>query len=174
MSMSPTPPQLTRRHALALTGTAALSLPARAWAGFREITWDDLIPPGIPYSEIIGEGEMDVERDIWKPIYDANATKFNTDLNGQDIKMPGYILPLETTAAGVREFVLVPYIGACIHTPPPPPNQLVFVTADPPWPSEDMWEAIWVYGRLQAKMHSTELAEIGYQLTASKIEVYEW
>jgi len=92
-----------------------------------EIMWDDLIPPGVPYSEIIGEGEMDLVNDTWNPIYDANGVKLNDDLDGSYIKMPGFVIPLETTAAGVTNFILVPYAGACIHTPPPPANQLVMV-----------------------------------------------
>lgn len=163
----------SRRAFLALA--AAMALPGRAAADpFREITWDDLIPPGVPYSEIIGEGEMDEQADTWKPIFDENATKLNTALDGASVKLPGYIIPLETGAAGVTSFVLVPYVGACIHVPPPPPNQLVFVTTETPWPSDNLWDAIWVYGRLSAKLQSTELAEIGYQIAADTIEIYEW
>ena len=163
----------SRRAFLALA--AAMALPCRAAADpFREITWDDLIPPGVPYSEIIGEGEMDEQADTWKPIFDENATKLNTALDGASVKLPGYIIPLETGADGVTSFVLVPYVGACIHVPPPPPNQLVFVTTEKPWPSDNMWDAIWVYGRLSAELQSTELAEIGYQIDADTIEIYEW
>lgn len=163
------------RRALLGAGLAAMAYPPAARAqGVREITWEDLIPPGVPYSEIVGPGQMDEENDIWLPEYDANATRVNTDLEGALVRMPGYIIPMETTAQGVTEFILVPYVGACIHVPPPPPNQLVFVTAEVPWPSEDMWTAIWVTGRMQARMQSTAIAEIGYALSATEIEEYEW
>jgi hypothetical protein len=49
------------------------------------------------------------------------------DLNGRIVRMPGYLLPLDVIGAKVTEFLLVPYIGACIHVPPPPPNQIVYV-----------------------------------------------
>ena len=101
----------------------------------REITWDDLIPPGVPYSEIIGDGEMDAANDTWRPIYDENGAKLNTSLDGQRVKLPGYIIPMDLGADGVTSFVLVPYVGACIHVPPPPANQLVFVTTERPWPA---------------------------------------
>lgn len=167
-------PRFTRRQFVLATGAGAL-LPIRAKASpFREITWDDLIPPGVPYSEIIGEGEMNEQNDTWNPIFDENATKLNTALDGVSVKLPGYIIPLDTGAKGVTSFVLVPYVGACIHVPPPPPNQLVFVTTATPWPSDNLWDAIWVYGRLSAKLQSTEIAEIGYQIAADKIEIYEW
>ena len=121
-----------------LSSTVMLPRPGFA-ASPSEISWDDLIPPGVPYSEIIGEGELDQINDTWNPIYDANATKLNEALNDTYIKMPGFIVPLEMGSSGVTEFILVPYVGACIHTPPPPPNQLVFVTAKEPWPNDLLW-----------------------------------
>ena len=139
-----------------------------------EITWDDLIPPGVPYSEILAEGEMDARNDIWRPIFDANATKLNPVLDGAYIKMPGYIIPIDLSTKGVTSFVLVPYVGACLHTPPPPPNQLVFVTTQTPWPSEALWDAVWVTGLMQHEIQSTEVADTGYVLKADQMEVYEW
>lgn len=168
------PTKLTRRTALAL-GLAGVVTPRFAFAAAaREITWDDLIPPGVPYSEIIGEGELDEVNDTWNPIYDANATKLNETLNGAYIRMPGYIVPLELGANGVTRFLLVPYVGACIHTPPPPPNQLVFVSSETPWPSDQLWDAVWVTGVMHTRLQSTELGETGYALTADKMEIYEW
>lgn len=164
----------TRRQFVCAAAAGTL-LPNRAAASpFKEIKWDDLIPPGVPYSEIIGEGEIDEQNDTWSPVFDENATKLNTALDGVSVKLPGYIIPLDTGAQGVTSFVLVPYVGACIHVPPPPPNQLVFVTTQTPWPSDKLWDAIWVFGRLSAKLQSTEIAEIGYQIAAENIEIYEW
>lgn len=165
--------QITRRRFVLAASAAALPLRAAA-APFREITWDDLIPPGVPYAEIVGEGNYDEQNDTWNPVFDANATKLNTALDGASVKLPGYIIPIDTGAEGMTSFILVPYVGACIHVPPPPPNQLVFVTTGTPRPSDNLWDAIWVYGRLTAQMQSTEIAEIGYRMVADKIEVYQW
>lgn len=150
-------------------------LPARARANpFREITWDDLIPAGTPYGEIVGPGVIDEANDIWNPQYDANGQKLNTGLDGKSVKLPGYIIPFDATAEGVTSFMLVPYVGACIHVPPPPPNQLVFVTTSTPWPSESLWDPVWVFGTLSAKPMATEIADVGYQITAERMEAYEW
>ena len=92
----------------------------------------------MPYAEIIGEGELDEVNDTWNPIFDANATKLNEALNGAYVKLPGFIVPLEIASEGVSDFILVPYLGACIHVPPPPPNQLVFVKATEPWPNTEL------------------------------------
>ncbi|WP_439104806.1 DUF3299 domain-containing protein [Celeribacter marinus] len=165
---------VSRRKLLTIAAAGAV-LPRAALAEkAREITWDDLIPPGVPYSEIIGEGEMDERNDIWRPIFDSNATKLNPALDGAYIKMPGFIIPIDLTSAGVNSFVLVPYTGACIHTPPPPPNQLVFVTTITPWPSDNLWDAVWVTGRMQHDLQTTEVAQTGYVLEAAFMEVYVW
>lgn len=165
---------LSRRHLLTLAASAALPPRLARAQTVREIGWEDLIPPGVPYSEIVGPGYMDEDSDTWLPEFDANATRMNTDLDGQVVKLPGYIIPMETSAAGTTAFVLVPYVGACIHVPPPPPNQLVYVTTAEPWPSEDIWTAIWVTGTLRTRLQSTAIAEIGYELSAVAIEEYEW
>lgn len=164
---------LSRRTFLTLSGASALPGTAFA-ASYREITWEDLIPAGVPYGEIVGIGQMDSVNDTWLPEFDENGAKVNTALDGKRIKMPGYIIPFDVTAGGVTSFMLVPYVGACIHTPPPPPNQLVFVRTEKPWPSESMWDPVWVSGRLSAKAMSTQIANVGYQIAAEKIEIYEW
>jgi hypothetical protein len=140
----------------------------------REITWEDLIPPGVPYSEIIGTGVIDAVKDTWLPEFDENSTKLNKKLHGAYIKMPGYVLPIDLTTAGVTSFIMVPYVGACIHTPPPPANQLVFVDSKKPWPSDSLWDPVWVTGRMRHELQSTTIADIGYALDADLIEVYEW
>ncbi|MDG2403576.1 MAG: DUF3299 domain-containing protein [Paracoccaceae bacterium] len=138
------------------------------------IMWDDLIPQGVPYSEIIGEGELDEANDIWNPIYDANGVKLNEDLDNAYIKMPGFIIPFDVSAEGVTNFILVPYVGACIHTPPPPANQLVMVNAVEPWPSDQLWNPVWVTGVMRTQLQSTDLGQTGYFIAADDMEVYEW
>lgn len=163
------------RRTLIKIATALIALPRVVSAAApREITWDDLIPPGVPYSEIIAEGELDEENDYWRPIFDENSTKLNPALADAYIKMPGFIIPIDISADGVTSFILVPYVGACIHVPPPPPNQLVFVSTKVPWPSERLWEAVWVTGTMQNKVQYTEVADTGYELEADRIEIYIW
>jgi hypothetical protein len=166
--------QVSRRK-LITSALASAALPRAALAKTpTEITWDDLIPPGVPYSEIVAAGEMDETNDIWQPIFDENATKLNPILDGAYIKMPGYIIPIDQSTDGVTSFVLVPYVGACLHTPPPPANQLVFVTTNKPWPSDNLWDAVWVTGQMQHELQSTEVAETGYLLKAEEMETYVW
>ncbi|MEP1942209.1 MAG: DUF3299 domain-containing protein [Sulfitobacter sp.] len=165
---------LSRRH-LVMTSIALLTQPRASFAKTaRVVAWEDLIPPGVPYSEIIGEGEMDEARDTWLPEFDENATKLNKKLDGAYIKMPGYMLPIDLTSAGVTSFLMVPYVGACLHVPPPPANQLVYVESKRPWASDKMWDPVWVTGRMKPELQSTSIADIGYSLVADQIETYEW
>lgn len=165
---------MNRRSALAIL-SAAIATPSSLLARTaQEISWYDLIPPGVPLAEIIGEGELDEANDTWYPIYDANGAKLNPALDGALIKMPGFIIPFDVSADGVSSFMLVPYVGACIHTPPPPANQLVSVTTDTPWPNDELWAPAWVTGTMRNQIQSTEFGDTGYAITAEKIEAYEW
>ena len=163
---------LDRRQLIAL-GLAGLAIPKTGFAAApRSITWDDLIPPGVPYSEIIGEGELDEVNDTWNPIYDANATKLNKTLNGAYIRMPGFIIPLDFASRGVTSFLLVPYVGACIHVPPPPANQLVLVSSKVAWPSDQLWDPVWAHGTFNTAAVATELADVGYIIDPAELTPY--
>jgi hypothetical protein len=165
---------VSRRHLMA-TGLAGIALPQMAFAkNATEITWDDLLPPGVPYSEIIGEGEMNEATENWRPIFDDTATKLNPALDGAYIKMPGYIIPFDAMIAGVTSFVLVPYVGACLHTPSPPANQVVFVKTKTPWSGDNLWDSVWVTGQIQHAIQSNEISDTGYEMVADQMEVYEW
>lgn len=102
-------------------------------------------------------------------------------LDGQLVRMPGYALPLEFTEGGVREFLLVPYIGACIHVPPPPPNQIVFVQLDRDFVANDLYTPVWVTGRIKVQQASRALSYVdgqadiatGYTLDGVLVEPYE-
>jgi hypothetical protein len=165
---------LNRRHFVAFGIAGTIVPPSVLASTARQIEWDDLIPPGIPYSEIVGTDYIDEASDTWVPKYDENARKFNEELDGAYIRMPGYILPLEMDAQGVSEFILVPYVGACIHVPPPPPNQLVLTRTKAPWTGDQLWAPVWVTGTLQIAQLTTEIAEVGYLLSSDYIEAYEW
>lgn len=79
----------------------------------------------------------------------ANATV--KELDKQLIAMPGFVLPLEYEGKKVTEFLLVPWVGACIHTPPPPPNQIVHVISKEPFETKGMFEAVTITGVMRLK-----------------------
>jgi hypothetical protein len=93
-------------------------------------------------------------------------------MNGIDVKLPGYLVPLEEGKQGIREFLLVPYFGACIHTPPPPSNQILLGRAEKPFTGLRTMEAIWVYGRLEIERAPSSMGVAGYTMRVAKVEKY--
>ncbi len=81
----------------------------------------------------------------------------NSALDGVLVRLPGYALPLEMAEHGVTEFLLVPYVGACIHVPPPPPNQVVLAQLEQAYKVENLYDPVWITGHLKAQSTSTEL-----------------
>ena len=78
------------------------------------------------------------------------VTAVNEALIGQEIRIPGYVLPLEMRDRKAVEFLLVPTVGACIHTPPPPANQLIHVVHPEGIEIKGLYDAVWVTGIMQA------------------------
>lgn len=92
------------------------------------------------------------------------------EMNGKDIRIGGYPVPLETDAKGRSTlFFLVPYPGACIHVPPPPPNQLILVRYPKGLKLDDIYTPLWVFGNLKVEPVSNDLADAAYALDASKV-----
>ena len=110
-------------------------------------------------------------------------TSIVEELNGQRVRIPGYLLPLEVSATKVTEFLLVPYIGACIHVPPPPPNQIIYVKIgqNKSYKTKNLYEPVWVTGVIAAKSMEKNLylvdgsagVDIGYSMQANRIEPYK-
>ena len=100
--------------------------------------------------------------------------RFRADLDGKTIRIAGFIAPLEFDGSRISAFLLVPYVGACIHVPPPPANQIIYVTDLGNYrPDQGLLFPIWVTGRLQVSPQETELAAVGYQMAGAVVERYE-
>jgi uncharacterized protein len=98
----------------------------------------------------------------------------NPALEGATIRLPGYIVPLNMTADGlVSEFFLVPYVGACIHVPPPPPNQMVYIQLEKAMPLMALYEPYWVTGTVHTHQTSTRISMASYSMRVSKVESYK-
>ena len=106
----------------------------------------------------------------------------NQQLDGRRVRIPGYLLPLEFEGKKINEFLLVPYVGACIHTPPPPPNQIVFVTAQESFEAGDgLFTAVGVDGTMKTQRSESSLSFVdgssdipsSYMLEAVSVTPYE-
>ncbi len=121
------------------------------------------------------------QREIFEAKREAAAEAVNGSLDGQRIRMPGYVLPLDFDGKLVREALLVPFFGACIHVPPPPPNQIVHVKLKDGYEQRGLFAPVWVEGRMRVGKSEQELflgdgaaqIPVGYSLTAERIEPYQ-
>lgn len=95
------------------------------------------------------------------------------ELDGQLVRIPGYVVPFDFNLKRRHEsFLFVPYMGACIHTPPPPPNQIIYVRADPTVRVNDIWVPYWIEGDLRSEEVLNDTGDAAYSLALSKIEPY--
>lgn len=101
------------------------------------------------------------------------STKVVEDYNARAIRLPGFIVPVEMNEKQqVTEFFLVPYFGACIHYPPPPPNQIIYVTVKDGLRVNDIQHPYWVEGTLSTTLTENELAISAYSLQADNVILY--
>jgi hypothetical protein len=98
----------------------------------------------------------------------------NAALKGKPVRIAGFLVALDYEEQNLKEFLLVPYFGACIHAPPPPANQIIYVTTTANVRDILSMEPVWVYGVLDTDPTQTELAKTGYAMEAVKVERYHY
>ena len=137
----------------------------------KEIFWEDLIPEGHVQIDTQAQANHEGSEQNWvQPDLDAPVVKA---LDGQSVSLPGFVVPLEVDSELITEFLLVPYFGACIHVPPPPPNQLVHVTIKGGVPIDSLYDAIVVTGIIKTQTWSGEIAQVGYTMQAVGVAPFE-
>lgn len=109
------------------------------------------------------------------------AREPNLDLLGENVRLPGYLLPLDIVDQKAVEFLLVPTVGACIHTPPPPANQMVYVRYEQGFEIDELYKPVWISGEMRAQSRSQSLnyvdgqanIETSYAMDALSVEIYD-
>jgi uncharacterized protein len=149
-------------------------------AGVRDLKWDELMPsdwnPRKAIDRLNLRNMSDNDPRANELLAEVRAewdrAPVVKKLAGQKVRLPGYIVSLEGDGKGVREFLLVPYFGACIHVPPPPSNQVVHVFADKPVAEKLVYEPVWVTGVLELEQVDTALGSSGYQIRQASVGQY--
>jgi hypothetical protein len=166
---------------IAAFGLVALIAAVPASAAVIDITWADLIPKSalvgdsakilqgtVQHSQVSTLSESAASTAPTKTIEEilgiTSAVAYRNDLDQKDVKISGFVLPLQFNGTKVTQFLLVPFVGACIHVPPPPANQLVLVEVPQGYATSGLWEPVAVTGTLSVSGISTELAQVGYAL----------
>lgn len=162
---------MNRRAFLAALSAFAVA-PSNAFASdFVDLNWTDLIPEGQPAIPPFIQGLIQHDSPSLSTQQPASHG-VRTDWNGETVRLPGYIVPIDYSGTGVTAFILVPFVGACVHVPPPPANQLVFVTTKKPYENSGLFEAVNVIGMFGTASTSTQLADVAYALSADHIEPF--
>jgi hypothetical protein len=113
--------------------------------------------------------ELELQRKMRK-IWDSAPVR--AELDGQRIRLPGYVVPLEYSTGAIRDFLLVPYFGACIHSPPPPANQIVHVLPKTAAKGLRSMDTVWVTGVLAAVRTDSYMGVSGYRIEATQVAPY--
>jgi len=159
----------------------AASQPAGKAGAARTINWEQLVPPDWdPFKEfkdlnfqMLDDGDpramkmLKRMRDVWD-----NAPT-NPQVVGQNVRIPGFVVPLEDTKDGLKEFLLVPYFGACIHSPPPPANQIIHVLPRTPAKGLRSMDTVWVSGPLSTQRTDSYMGASSYRIEATEVAPYQ-
>jgi len=159
--------------AIILACLLALAAPASAEEP-REIDWLELMPAedlhlleNMPEVEHEGEGPAVLPDEIM-------TGRVVPDMEGQSGRIPGFVVPLKTTEdMRILEFFLVPYYGACIHVPPPPPNQIIHVKYSEGFKLDALYDPVWIEGTLQIERTENDIASSSYSIIAKNVKPYE-
>ena len=153
------------------------SVPGQA----RTIGWEQLIPAGWdPYKDLkalnldtLKDNDPKAEEALKKMRKMWDNAPINPLILGQSVRLPGYVVPLEDLAAGIKEFLLVPYFGACVHSPPPPANQIVHVLLDKPAKNLRLMDVVWVNGPMSATKTDSHMGVASYRIDAKAVTPYQ-
>jgi len=158
------------------------AIPAYADGAWPEIKWEALVPKGwnparefkgLDLSKLDDADPRAIEAlDKLKKLWDTAPTE--ATLEGRKVRIAGFALPLERDAKGATtEYLIVPYFGACIHTPPPPANQIIHARSAKGMPGVRLMVPIWSYGTLSVKRSDTTWGVAGYRLQVDQVTPYE-
>lgn len=138
-----------------------------------EIEWLDLIPK--EERDRISKSRMKVLNHNLEAAQQVKVGTIRKEIAGKQVRIPGFVIPLEGDADSISEFLLVPFYGACIHVPPPPPNQIIHVKFEEGAPTKDLWDIVYITGTLQAETLVTEElnVESGYTMIGASLETYD-
>ena len=168
-------------HAVSAAPATPMAVAApEAQIAIREIKWQELVPKDwnpkqyLPDRRLSFLSDMDPDAELafveMRRAWDNAPTVIGLD--GVNVKLAGYLVPLEETRDGIKEFLLVPYFGACIHSPPPPANQIVDVVLKTSTKAFHAMDTVWVNGTFATVRQASSMGTSGYKIEAASIDRY--
>jgi hypothetical protein len=150
--------------------------------GVTDLEWSDLMPKnwqsrraleGVDLASL-SDNDPRANELLARLRADADRAPVVPALDGKRVRIAGFVVTLERSEKGVTELLLVPYYGACIHTPPPPANQIVHVLPGVPVPPEKAMFPVWVTGTLHTVAAVTAEGAASYRIADAQIDEYPW
>jgi len=161
---------------------------------FETVEWPDLMPPEVlaillnPPEYIAeiedGSAEDQISSQMKSAVNQSEedayqkalvSTDVNENLDGAMIRIPGFVVPLEfDEEQTISQFFLVPYFGACLHMPPPPPNQIILVNAPKGIQMSALYDPFWIEGQLSTSFQENDMATSAYAMQLKRIEPYSY
>jgi uncharacterized protein len=146
----------------------------------RTVGWEQLIPAGWdPFKDLkalnldaLKDNDPKAEEALQKMRKMWDNAPINPLVLGQNLRLPGYVVPLEDLPEGMKEFLLVPYFGACVHSPPPPANQIVHVVLEKPAKRLRLMDVVWVTGPMSATKTDSHMGVAAYRIDARQVAPY--
>ncbi len=147
---------------------------------FQVIDWEALVPQEWDPLKGYRDSKLDLMNDndpkVLQLMRDMRAAWDNAPtvaaMSGASVKIAGYLVPIEETKKGMKEFLLVPYFGACIHSPPPPANQIIHVVASKEVKGFRSMDTVWVSGTMSTHRQDSSMGKSGYKMDAMLVERY--
>ena len=147
---------------------------------YEEILWETLLPEGWSVDKELGSLNMDdlgdndpKAREVMKKIREMwNQAPTNPKLDNKRVRIPGFVVPLDGERAKTRDFLLVPYFGACIHAPAPPANQIIHMVVKTKNPIT-VTPSAWISGTIHITRSDTRLGVSGYEMIVDQVEPYK-
>ncbi|NNC99614.1 MAG: DUF3299 domain-containing protein [Gammaproteobacteria bacterium] len=142
----------------------------------RTLEWEDLVPEGWNPNALFDQYSDDefaaMSDEKYFKLQEKMLAMFESAptvdaLDGETVQIPGFMLPLEFEETMIKEFLLVPYYGACVHTPPPPANQVIHGKLQSDFTMNTLFEPVWISGKLRTIRTKTNLGESGVSQTLS-------
>jgi len=148
--------------------------------GYQEIAWEALIPkdwdPMAPFKGLkldqLTDDDPRADAALWKAKKYWKDAPVDASMEGKPVRLPGFVVSLDREGEALKEFLLVPYFGACIHVPPPPANQIIHVRSAKAVKNVRTMDAVWISGVLKVERSDSSMGASSYSMKAVTVEPY--
>jgi len=149
--------------------------------GYQEIAWESLIPkdwdPMAPFKGLkldqLTDDDPRADAALWKAKKYWKEAPVDASMEGKPVRLPGFVVSLDREGEALKEFLLVPYFGACIHVPPPPANQIIHVRSAKAIKNVRTMDAVWISGVIKVERSDSSMGASSYSMKAVSVEPYQ-